>query len=384
MKIAVIGLYYASNLGDAVICDCVAAWLEKAYPAAQIEVIDIEGNKDLPVQETISALTRERRKWNLRRDQWLTKSGISDRIYYWSAAAIASRLSFYDEVGRRGYDAAVFAGGQLFMDWLSLGVCELLKRFEKARVPVFFNACGVGSSFSKQIRECLARQLNSENIKLVSTRDDADTMEKRYFCGRKCVTPTYDPALWTKETYGQEHKECSVVGLGVMYSDHAGQHRITNFWLDVIRNLDLRNIEWKMFCNGSLEDYEYGCHVLKKAGRNPEGSILKCAASPRELTAQIAGFRSIISFRLHSHIIAASLGIPGIAVVWDDKLRFFYSRLGHPERCATIEVSGKQIMSMLERAEAEGVNSEMIEKQKKYAKTILLDSINQVIGYEQR
>ena len=41
-------------------------------------------------------------------------------------------------------------------------------------------------------------------------------------------------------------------------------------------------------------------------------------------------------------------------------------------------------MSMLERAEAEGVNSEMIEKQKKYAKTILLDSINQVIGYEQR
>lgn len=27
MKIAVIGVYYASNLGDAVICDCVASWL---------------------------------------------------------------------------------------------------------------------------------------------------------------------------------------------------------------------------------------------------------------------------------------------------------------------------------------------------------------------
>ena len=32
MKIAVIGVYYASNLGDAIICDCVAFWLKKKWP----------------------------------------------------------------------------------------------------------------------------------------------------------------------------------------------------------------------------------------------------------------------------------------------------------------------------------------------------------------
>ena len=384
MKIAVIGLYYASNLGDAVICDCVRAWMKEAYPEAQVDMIDIKNYKEFPVQKKISTLTRERRKWNLKRDRWLTKSGISDRIYYWSAIGIRDQESFYEKLGKRGYDAVVFAGGQLFMDWLSLDICECLKRFHQQGVPVYFNACGAGEVLSEKIRRSLAKQLNHENIKLISTRDDVHTIEKRYFDGKKCVMPTYDPALWTTDVYGIKRMDSDVVGLGVMYSNHTWQHNITKFWLDVIKNLEYKNIPWKMFCNGNLEDYEYGCRVLKKAGKKPEHHILECASMPQELIMQIAGFKSIVSFRLHSHIIAASLGIPGIAVVWDKKVRFFYERIGHPERCITVQNTGDQVIARLKRAEAEGVDMKKIEQQKYDARRILLDAINKEIGYEQR
>lgn len=384
MKIAVIGLYYASNLGDAIICDCVAAWLKAEYPTAQIDVIDIENKKKFPIQDTVTTLIRVRRKWNLLRDCWLTSHNIDDRIYYWNSVDVSTRSSFYDDVGKRGYNAVVFAGGQLFMDWLSLDVCEFLKRFKKAGVPVFFNACGTGQAISEKIRKNMSEELNNGNIMLISSRDDVECIEKRYLGSGKRVKATFDPALWTKETYGQLKKESSTVGLGVMYSEYTGQRKVTKFWTDVIRQLEKENIKWKMFCNGDLEDYEYGCRVLKKIGRNPENYILKCAASPRELVSQIAGFKSIIAFRLHSHIVAASLGIPGVAVVWDDKLRFFYNHLGHPERCVTIDVSGKSIINILNRAETEGIDSRMIDKQKKYAKKLLMDSVGRVISYEQR
>lgn len=384
MKIAVIGLYYASNLGDAIICDCVAEWMRTAYPDAQIDIIDIENKKDFPVQTTVSAVTRERRKWNLRRDCWLTKHNIDDRIYYWNAVDVSSRESFYDEVGRRGYDAAVFAGGQLFMDWLSLDIREFLKRFEKKGVPVFFNACGAGPAYSEKIRKLLGEKMMSTNIRLISSRDDVECIEKRYLTGGKKVTATYDPALWTKETYRQEKRQSSAVGLGVMYSEHASQHKITKFWIDVIRRLDERDIEWKMFCNGAVEDYEYGRRILKKIGKDSDKYICRCAMSPRELVSQIAGFNSIIAFRLHSHIVAASLGIPGVAIVWDEKLRFFYRHLGHPERCRTIADTGQKIVEALDKAVSEGVDSELVDRQKNFGKKLLLDSIGQVIHYEQR
>lgn len=385
MKIAVIGLYYASNLGDAIICDCVAAWMKSAYPDAQVDVIDIENKREFPVQSSISELTRKRRKWNLWKDCWLTKHKIDDRIYYWNSIDVASRSAFYDEVGQRGYDAVIFAGGQLFMDWLSLDICEFLKRFEETATPVFFNACGVGSAVSEKIQKLLSKRLTAANIRLISSRDDVECIERRYLDGsRGRVMATFDPALWSKKTYGQEKKQSHTVGLGVMYFEQASQHKMTRFWIDVIHKLENQGKDWKMFCNGDLADYEYGCRILEKMGKNPDEYILRCASSPRELVAQIAGFESIIAFRLHSHIVATSFGIPGVAVVWDEKLRFFYRHLGHPERCRTIKDTGDTIINVLNEAVREGVDMMVVEKQKKFSKNLLLNSVGQVIGNEQR
>lgn len=382
MKIAVIGLYYAANLGDAIICDSVAFWLKENYPSADIDVIDIEGKECFEQQRDTSLLTLQRRKWKLDWDSWLTRRGIEDRIYYWNKIDVESRAEFYDEVVGRQYDAAVFAGGQLFMDWLSVDVCEFVKRFKKVETPVFFNACGTGFSASKKISEILSENLMYENVKLISTRDNIKKIEETYLSSPKRVISTFDPALWTKEVYQVEAQESEVVGLGVMYSTHVGINKITRFWKKLIRELDARNIKWKMFCNGAIDDYNYGCYILKKMGLNVEEHIYDYARTPEELVKQIASFESLISFRLHSHIVAASLGIPAVALVWDEKLRFFYKNIGHEERCKMVQDFAEDVINMLGQAKREGCNMELIQKQKMFARQLLLDAVQEEVRSE--
>ena len=38
MRILVLGSYYSSNLGDGVICECVAGQLKKVFPTAEIVI----------------------------------------------------------------------------------------------------------------------------------------------------------------------------------------------------------------------------------------------------------------------------------------------------------------------------------------------------------
>lgn len=377
MKVAVIGMYYASNLGDAVICNCVAKWFRDAYPTAQVDVIDINGNTKFEVQETVSLRILRKRQKNMNRDYWLTRHGFDDKVYFWSHKNIENRLDFYQKVADRHYDAAVFAGGQIFMDWLSLDVCEFLKHFERTNTPVFFNACGVGISVSRQIQEKVQNYLNSDNVKLISTRDDVAKIEQRYLKGGKKAIPTYDPALWAAETYPIRKKESQIIGLGVMYCSQISVRKLIRFWSGVIKELDRKNIPWRMFCNGSMDDYNLGCAILEKLHLDKETYLCPCAKIPEMLIEQIAGFHGMISFRLHSHIIAAAYDVPAIALVWDDKLRFFYGHLGHEERCMTIKDSGKQVVEQLELALKEGYDRNKLEKQKAYAKNLLFDAVKE-------
>lgn len=383
MKIAVIGVYYAPNLGDAIICDCVMSWLCERWPSAVIDRIDIENKKCFEKQEDTSMRLLVYRGLKLKWDYWQTRHHIRDRVYYWNMLDVAARQDFYEKVAAEKYDAAVFAGGQLFMDWLSADICGFLKQFEQAGTPVYFNACGVGITVSDKIREMLSRHLLCDNVKLISSRDDAEQIKQLYLDNKKNVIKTFDPALWTSCVYGNiSVSPDSVVGLGVMYSNHAPLWKITRFWIRLIRELDAVGIRWKMFCNGAVDDYNYAAYVLEKAGRSREKYLCRCAENPQELIRQISSFCSLISFRLHSHIVAASYGIPAVAIVWDEKLRFFYRNLGHEERCRTIYDRPESVLQSLQKAQEEGYDMELIEKQKNFSRTLLLEALSGEKGIE--
>lgn len=376
LKLAVIGLYYALNLGDAVICDCVIKWLQNEYPNAKIDLVDIEGKKGFVYTPPSSIRNLYIRQWKLRGEYWLTQKGICDRIYYWNKVDIESRQMFYDHVASQEYDGVIFAGGQLFMDWLSLDIVEFLKRFRLKKIPVFFNACGAGISVSTEIQKQLAKELLDENVKFISSRDDVRKIEQRYLFGQKTVQRTFDPALWSNSTYPVYTNQTVAVGLGIMNCSEIGYRKLIHFWIGLIREIEKRGIQWKLFCNGDPDDYRLCSYILNKLNRDQNQYLCPRPQTPQELVNTIAAFQSMITFRLHSHIIGSSFYIPAVAIVWDEKIRFFYRQLGLEERCMEIKDQPNIILNRLEEAVKLNYKKEIIESQKQYSHSLLLKAIN--------
>ena len=90
----------------------------------------------------------------------------------------------------------------------------------------------------------------------------------------------------------------------------------------------------------------------------------------------IASFGSLISYRLHSHIIACSLDIPTVAVQWDRKLPFFFEKIGCPERCLTAKATPKQVLAALEKAQADGYDRAAISSQQADACAKLFEAVD--------
>mgnify|MGYP002508059825 FL=1 len=108
------------------------------------------------------------------------------------------------------------------------------------------------------------------------------------------------------------------------------------FWRDVIKNLEKRNIKYKVFCNGDIYDYNFINKMYVK-GIFKKDKIEIRPKKPIDLVDLIANYRCVISFRLHSHIIAASLEIPSVAIVWNAKVIEFFNQINRSECCFYIQ-----------------------------------------------
>lgn len=378
MKILVLGAYYSNNLGDGVICECMAARLKKNFPNAEVYVRDIVDRHDFECFEGVSyqELRRRAKREKLRR--LATKCGW-DKTLTHEENRLKQSLSHIEEICSNTCDLVVVAGGQLFMDRYFLFLAEYIRRMTEMRIPVYLNACGIGPIYSRTIRQRFSEALKSPYVRLISCRDDAALVQKLYAGRDRRVMETFDPALWCGNVYNvKKDPKADVTGLGLMYTKSVDSEKAALFWIKLIRQLEKNGKKWKIFVNGSEDDIVFVRYVLSGLPEL-EGSFedycVPVPKRPDELTAMVAGFRSIISFRLHSHIIAASLDVPSIAVVWDDKLKFYFRKIGHEERCITVDTDSLEVIRRLDRAEAEGYDREMIEEQKKYADHLLYQAI---------
>lgn len=381
MKILVLGLYYDNNLGDAVICDCVAARLRILFTDAHIDIRDYVNRTAFPVPQESSM-----QKLHYRRRRMLLRQ-IATQYTPWDKQVVHEEwklrcwgdLSYIDAVCQKDYDFVVFGGGQVFMDYLALFAEAFVQRFAQKGTPMFFNACGTGPAFSRKIRERLSAALMDPKVKLVSSRDDVELINRFYMNGEKRAVPTYDPALWCSEIYGvTKNLDADTVGLGVMYTNSVSPKAVARFWVRLIREMERRRIPWKIFVNGSGDDVTFARYVhslLPELGCPFEDCFASVPTRPEELVKMIARFKSIISFRLHSHIIAASLDIPSVAMVWDNKLNFFFNKIGHSERCCTVREHAGTVLAKLTCAEQEGYDRRQLEEQKRYADQLLVQSI---------
>ena len=382
MKLLVLGWYYSSNLGDAVICDCVADMLRSHYPQAQICIRDIVGHSAFPKNEItdLNVLDQQRRRQRLR--ILATRLGWDKLLCHrqWYLDYFREEI---DRLGSEDCDAVVFAGGQMFMDDLALYVEALTARFSARNIPVFFNACGTGPSWSRAIRSRLGKALSGDSVKLVSCRDDTALVDRWCGKGDGFVIPTADPALEASRIYGvSRDPNAETVGLGVLFPFSLEPRLVMSFWRRLIRQLERQHIPWKLFTNGSGADTAFARKILNslpELSGQTEKRLCPPPQTPRELVQTIAQFKSLISFRLHSHILACSLDIPTVALVWDRKVPLFFEKIGQPERCLPLKASPKRVLQTLEQAEKVGYDREKITAQSDRAQALLLDSLDGIL-----
>lgn len=379
MKILVLGAYYSANLGDGVICECVAEMLRRHFPDSEILIRDVfwRNSFSFPTGAGIAELSGRRKREILRR--WASAYLAWDKVLTHEQYRVDQSLPHIDSIAQVSCDLAVIAGGQLYMDRYELFLEAYIKRFAQKGIPVFINACGTGPSASRHIRKRFAEALRNPCVKLISCRDSCDYINKNYCWPDKPAKETFDPALWSREVYGiQKDSMSDTVGLGMMYARNMNFKKTAKFWVDLIRRLQDKNIRWKVFINGDRDDLamaEYVFSLMPELKEPVESYCENLPESPEGLVKMISGFKSIISFRLHSHIIAASLNIPSVAVVWDGKLNVFFEKIGHPERCVTTGEKPDKVLELLRKAEIEGYDRALIKDQKRYADDLLYSAI---------
>ena len=72
--------------------------------------------------------------------------------------------------------------------------------------------------------------------------------------------------------------------------------------------------------------------VLERFGYDKDRYLVRRPTKARELVEDISAFKGVIAARFHANIIATSLSVPSVALVWNVKMRGFSELVGCPER----------------------------------------------------
>lgn len=376
MHILILGAYCSCNLGDAVICRCVERQLRAAYPQAEITLRDVIRRDRLASGGVPSETMLLRRRILADTRRRLARVGI-DRIAPREERRLKANLSHLEEVCAGVYDAVVVAGGQLFMDGYACFLAFCTERFQERNIPVFFNACGVGPAMSKKVTARLSGALSLPCVRHISCRDQTALAQARYVPAVE-IQSAVDPALAAARLLGVEReKHADTLGLGVLYPNGFSMKAALKFWRGILSELECRGEKWQLFTNGDPADIVFARKLLDTMPqlKGREGLIRPADREPEALVRAIAGYKGLISFRLHSHIIAASLDIPTAAVVWDDKLPSFFEKLGCPERCVTLATPASQVLSVLENAGEQGYDRSLLDSLSAGAEAQLVDAL---------
>ncbi len=206
---------------------------------------------------------------------------------------------------------------------------------EKYNIPIMFVGVGV-ESYDENDEKCkqLQMAINRECVKIFTARDNEENC-KKYIRNKSIITKMVaDPALHTKDSYViHTHKRKKVIGIGTInYDNWELEHHnidknvLSELYQAIFYELEKRGYTWELFTDGVYQDYTF---ALELVGENEEYSkrLIPRPFSDVEWLDTISGFAGIIVPRLHANIVAHSLGIPAVGLIWNDKVRFFAEQI---------------------------------------------------------
>lgn len=269
----------------------------------------------------------------------------------------------------RETDLVIFGGAPVF-NYLYQNFYErtaiMLEIAQKYRKPVLFSAIGV-ESYDEWNPGCqyLKKTLNYDCVKQITTRDDLETLKKYKARENLVVGYAADPAVFSGKIFEQFKSEKIPKKIGIFILRRNGftdnqipftKEKAAELWMSLIHKLEERGYDYELLTSGYCEDEAFLEWMIVKYSID----IRKCVFhmnSPEKLVEKISSYEAIVSCRLHPAIIAFSLDVPSVGMVWNPKVKGFYRSIGYEDRVFEAEgVRAEDIVGKLEQIIKEGVN----------------------------
>jgi polysaccharide pyruvyl transferase WcaK-like protein len=236
-------------------------------------------------------------------------------------------------------------------------------------------SCGVGSNWSGLGRWLYRRVLWDQRMVGLTVRDAAsrENLSRHFGFTQDAIDIIPDPALCAADAYAVKQVIASdTIGLGIMsplwvaqsikpeYSAKFNAKLLTRLWVETTVGLLQKGLKVSLFTNGAPGDQSFAEAVYAAIPSPYQELIILCPRPylPSQLVNMIAGFRGIIAQRLHSHIIAYSLGIPSVGLVWDNKVEEFGDLTRRRQFFREVDtLTPDSLGALLDKALIEGVNA---------------------------
>lgn len=374
-RLVLAGLYDDKNLGDPIIAYS-TEWLISNNLPQKGNIIHLSLFPKLPFIYRLHAFIKR-------------KLGLSTR-----ETEFKRKLSNYYRQYIQPHDFIIFVGGGLIkykIQNLHIVLSEFLKTAEQKQAKVVFNSLGVEgydeeSPQCQMLKQAIQKVIKSGTLIYFTTRDDIDTLKTKYLDNQTSIPcmRVADPAVWCADAYNiATKKNNNTIGIGIIreniFTDYEIPYtgdKLAQLYIDIIKELGRQNEKISLFTNGLAHDNVFALQIQKKLQEQNIHCNLQIPQTPHELIDMISQYKGIISARLHSCIIAYSLGIPAIGLVWNDKLTLFGKNIEAEDYFICYDkFSAPYIIQQFRKAVSEGYPADT---QKKFKQTIK-DSIKDIV-----
>lgn len=302
MKILLVGENITGNIGDQVICSLLKRKME----------VDL-GINNIP----LFSITRKRTLFD---KIFLKIFGNGKLFQKYDAGIYQKMLESYKD-----YDAFVFCGGQLFMDYFQRHIQYIVRFCESNGIACMFNSIGIGKMTDAE-KNAYEDLLSRNCVKFVSLRDNWD-----FFNINENVTFTYDTVLLLDNNYNSMKEGIAV---GVMSPQSIWKNnpnfdaqRYREKLYDIMRVMKEQNIRCTLFTSGDYGDNKFLID-LKNSSTLLEDDDVFIPDTAEDLLRFLSNKKKVLSFRMHSLIFSIDSGAECYGVVWDNKVKFLFNALG--------------------------------------------------------
>ena len=261
---------------------------------------------------------------------------------------------------------------------------------QKYNVPVLMSSIGI-EYFDESNKKCqrIMESVNQDVVKMITTRDDFDSLKKIKKREDIRIAKVADPAIFSKEVFGGKKKSSDStqkkIGIfvirGAAFSDHGykmSTKQLAKFYKELAVELKARGYEYEFITNGHYGDEAFLDRLLRDYNLSKQRVVFN-VFSPEDIVDHMKDYDAIVSARLHPSIVAYAYGIPALGLKWNMKVEEFYKSIHYPNRVVTAEeMSGKYVVDRLGEILKEGVDTDETYKMSVY-KT-LFESMQEIFG----